>query len=250
MSFLQRHPFPVLAHFERVLALTYAFPVSTLQPLVPSPLEIDQYEEFGFITVAVVWTRQLRPAGFPAWMGNDFFLAGYRIFTRLRDNSGRRLRGLKIMRSETDKHQMVWMGNLLTKYSYRHVDVLVKQSEAKLRIETSTKGKPTLEIECDISNSPAKLPEGSPFPDWHTARQFAGPMPYTFSPEANGDIVVVEGRRASWKPRPISVTKWSVGLFDEAPLRGVKPVLANAFAVEEIPYRWEKGRIVRTAIGQ
>jgi len=69
-------------------------------------------------------------------------------------------------------------------------------------------------------------------------------MPFTFSPQPDGTIVVVEGRRTSWEPRPIAVKDWQVALFSESPLRGVEPILANAFAVEDIPYRWEKGRVL------
>jgi hypothetical protein len=38
---------------------------------------------------------------------------------------------------------------------------------------------------------------------------------------------------------------WQVSLFDEAPLRGTKPILANAFAVEGVSYRWKRGRLVK-----
>src|SRR5205814_9000012 len=124
MSFLKhlrRHPFPVVAWFERVVALSFAFPETVLRPLVPNALEIDLYEGLGFVTVALVWTKQLRPAGFPAFLGRDFFLAGYRVFTRLQDVSGRRLRGLRIVRSETDRQSMVSVGKLFTQYHYRRV---------------------------------------------------------------------------------------------------------------------------------
>jgi hypothetical protein len=70
-------------------------------------------------------------------------------------------------------------------------------------------------------------------------------MPFTFSPEDDGAFVVIEGSRQNWVPRPIVVRKWKVGLFDELPLQGTTPILANAFAVKDISYRWEKGRIVR-----
>ncbi len=249
MSFLKQlrqHPFPVVARFERVVAVSFAFPEAILRPLVPDVLEIDTYRGLGFLTVAMVWTKQLRPAGWPAFLGQDFLLAGYRVFTRLHDNSGQRLRGLKILRSETDKRRMVRMGNLLTRYHYRHVNVSLQESGAETRVQTSLRdGTPTLDLTFDGRAESASLPHGSPFPDWHTARLFAGPMPFTFSPENDGSVVVIEGSRQSWVPRPVAVKKWQVGLFDESPLRGTTPILANAFAVEDVSYRWERGRIVR-----
>src|SRR5262245_30818295 len=137
LNHLRKHPFPVVAWFERVVALSFAFPEKLLRPLVPDALEIDAYEGLGFVTVALVWTKKLRPAGFPALLGRDFFLAGYRVFTRLRDDSGRRLRGLKILRSETDKRSMVWAGNFLTRYHYRHVRVAIREAGAETHVQTS-----------------------------------------------------------------------------------------------------------------
>src|SRR6185295_13330067 len=146
-KYLKRHPFSVVARFERVVAVSFAFPENILRPLVPDALEIDTYEGLGFLTVAMVWTNKLRPAGFPAFLGQDFFLAGYRVFTRLRDESGRRLRGLKIVRSETDKRRMVWTGNFFTRYQYRHVRLVIRETGAQTRVETSlANGTPTLDL--------------------------------------------------------------------------------------------------------
>lgn len=245
MSFLRSHPFPVLARLERVIAVSFAFPREVLQPLVPKGLEMDCHEGFGFVTVAMVWTRALRPAGFPECLGQDFFLAGYRIFARLRDpSSGRNLRGLKILRSETDQQPMVVLGNLMTGYAYRRVNVSIHADGDETRIETSRDGATTLDLTLHDSGEHAALPEGSPFVDWRTARRFAGPMPFTFSPAADGSFIVIEGSRADWVPRPVSVKYWKVAMFDEAPFRDVKPILANAFTVENIPYRWNRGRII------
>ena len=245
-KYLRRHPFPIVARFERVVAVSFAFPENILRSLVPDALEIDTYQGLGFLTVAMVWTNKLRPAGFPVFVGQDFFLAGYRVFTRLREESGRRLRGLKIVRSETDKQRMVWLGNLMTGYRYRHVNLRIKEAGSETRVETSlADGTRTLALTFESHDDPVPLPEGSPFGDWHTARLFAGPMPFTFSPEDDGRFVVIEGSRQDWVPRPVRVKNWHVSLFDEAPLRGTKPILANAFAVEGVSYRWKRGRIVQ-----
>lgn len=246
LEHLKRHPFPVVAWFDRVVAVSFAFPEAVLKPLVPSGLEIDLYNGLGFVTVALVWTKRLRPAGFPAFLGQDFFLAGYRVFTRLRDGSGRNLRGLKIVRSETDKQRMVSAGNLFTRYNYRHVNVSIQEDGSVTHVQTSLPdGTPTLQLSFDSNDSAAVLPPGSPFPEWHSARLFAGPMPFTFSAEEDGSFVVIEGSRQNWIPRPVTVKKWKVGLFSEPPLNERTPILANAFAVNDISYRWEKGRIVR-----
>ncbi len=75
-------------------------------------------------------------------------------------------------------------------------------------------------------------------------------MPFTFDLEAPGRIVAIEGRRAAWSPRPFGVDDCKVAMFDEAPFRDCMPMLANAFAVENIDYRWEKGRLLETQSAQ
>jgi uncharacterized protein YqjF (DUF2071 family) len=246
MNPFQSHPFPVVAWFDRVVAVSFAFPEETLRPLVPEGLEMDTYEGLGFVTVALVWTRHLRPAGLPQCFGRDFFLAGYRILTRLRDESGRRLRGLRILRSETDRRTMVWSGNFFTRYHYRHVAVRFREDGHISTVETTrADGTCSLRLRYDAHDPEPRLPASSPFPDWHTARLFAGPMPFTFSELPGGSFVVIRGIRAEWTPRPVTVHECEVALFQEPPLRGVQPVLANAFAVENIAYRWERGQIIR-----
>ncbi len=249
INHLRSHPFPVVAWFERVVAISFAYPENILRPLVPLGLEIDTYEGLGFITVAMVWTKHLRPAGFPRFLGQDFLLIGYRIFTRLNDG-GHRLRGLKILRSETDRRCMAWAGNLLTHYNYRRVKTRIGTTDGVTRIETSLMdGTPTLDLSFALEEKTMTPPEGSPFPDWHTARRFAGPMPFTFDVAGEDSFVVIEGSRQDWVPRPIVVKKWNVGLFDEQPLRGTNPILANAFTTKGISYRWKRGRVVRVGGG-
>jgi len=245
MKWLKQHPFPVEAWFDRVLALSFAVPESIARGLIAPQLEVDAHEGYGFITVALVWTKDLRPAGFPKWLGRDFFLAGFRVFVRMRDEKGRRLRGLKILRSETDRAGMVVSGNLLTHYNYRLADVKLEECDGVIRVRTfSRDGTPSLDIEVDAASVPECPPVGSPFPDWRTARQFAGPMPFTFDDNGDGRFVVIEGKRSEWTPRPVTVKSWKVAMFDEEPFSGITPVLANAFMVEGVPYRWERGRLV------
>ncbi len=102
MSLLQGHLLAMQAHFEEILVLTYALPQSTLTPLLPPGLLLDTFEGYGFVAVAMVQTRDMRPSYTPRLIGKDFFLTGYRIFTRYRTRSGRSLRGLRILRSDTD----------------------------------------------------------------------------------------------------------------------------------------------------
>lgn len=236
---LRNHPFAVEAFFEKSIVITYAFPKETLQSLIPKCLELDTFQdEFAFIAVAIVQTKNLRPKGFPAFMGNDFTLIGYRIFVRYRNSKGKNLRGLYILKSETDKKKMEFLGNIFTHYNYETTDISIEQSENNIQIKSE---KSQLKINLIQKGKDSKLPKNSPFLDWKEARRFAGPMPFTFTfDESKNEVLIIEGVRSNWKPEPLEIVSESVNFFNERNLNDGIP--ANAFIVKNIPYHWKKGK--------
>lgn len=238
-SSLKNHPFAVEAFFESSLVLTFAVPKGQLESLIPDCLELDTFKDtWAFIAVAMVQTKNLRPKGFPKFLGNDFFLIGYRIFVRYTTNTGKRLRGLYILKSETDKRKMAFFGNIFTHYHYRTVDIHRNKSNGIVEISSARSG---FKIKADISNKNAILPGNSPFSDWKEARRFAGPLPFTFSykPERK-EVLIIEGVRQNWEPKPVAIMDHQVSFLDTLDLKS--PVLANAFIIENIPYYWKKGK--------
>lgn len=238
-DFLKDHPFSVDAFFERSVVLTYAVPKEELQPLIPECLEPDTFQDkWAFLAVALVQTTGLRPAGFPKVFGNDFFLIGYRVFVRYKTSEGKRLRGLYILRSQTDKKKMQLFGNLFTHYKYTTTDIKQSIANKACRISSVRSG---LDVIFEDGDEGTRLPEGSPFADWKEARRFAGPLPFTFTyNQPKKEVLIIEGVRENWHPQPLLVKHHDIGFIKELQLKQV--VLANAFAVTGIPYRWKKGR--------
>lgn len=240
LSFLKEHPFAVEAFFNRSIVLTFAVPKDQVQHLIPECLEPDVFNgKWAFIAIAMVQTENLRPKGFPKFMGNDFFLIGYRVFARFVNNAGKNLRGLYILKSETDKPRLQFFGNMFTHYNYTTTDI--SQINHKDSIEISSiKSDFKVVLETgDKENLP--LPEGSPFNDWKEARRFAGPLPFTFtySPGQN-KVLIIEGVRENWKPKPVHVLEQRISFIDNLNLNDAR--LASAFIIENIPYYWKKGK--------
>jgi hypothetical protein len=74
------------------------------------------------------------------------------------------------------------------------------------------------------------------------ARRFAGPLPFTFDFEAETHgIIAIQATRANWRPEPVSVDVERLSFFDQPAFHGCTPVLAAAFHVSDIDYRWERG---------
>ncbi|MCX8523316.1 DUF2071 domain-containing protein [Chryseobacterium formosus] len=240
LKFLKNHPFAVEAFFESSLVFTFAVPKEELKHLIPECLELDIFQDkWAFVAAAMVQTKDLRPKGFPKFMGNDFFLIGYRVFVKYTNSAGKRLRGLYILKSETDKKKMEFMGNIFTHYNYTTTDIHQIEKENSKEIHSiQSKFKVSLsKTEKDIL-----LPENSPFADWKEARRFAGPLPFTFTyNEKTKEVLIIEGIRQNWTPEPVKVLDYHLDFLDKLQLKN--PILANAFIIKNIPYYWKKGKI-------
>jgi hypothetical protein len=240
---LKRHPIPIRAFFRHSLVLTYAFPKALLEPLLPPGLVLDTYGDFGFVAIALVQTEDLRPLFVPRALGRDFFLSGYRIFARFEPPNGRRLRGLRILRSDADSSLMVGFGNWLTHYAYRKAEVALAETPTSLEIQIRTaQAEADLHVLADLASQPAPLPAGSPFADLREARKFAGPLPFTFDYEKEThSLVLIEGVREHWDPQPVRVEVRLNTFFRQPPFSEASPILANSFHVSNIPYLWKRG---------
>ena len=240
-SFLKNHPFAVEAFFESSLVFTFAIPKEQIQHLIPACLELDTFKDkWAFIAVAMVQTKDLRPKGFPKMLGNDFFLIGYRVFVRFTNQAGKSLRGLYILKSETDKKKMEFFGNIFTHYKYTTTDITQNRQNGITEIYSDKSG---FKISIDnTDNENIALPAGSPFADWKEARRFAGPLPFTFTYNpADNNILIIEGVRENWKPMPVKVIDYHFNFIDDMKLNDAR--LANAFIIRNIPYYWKKGKI-------
>jgi hypothetical protein len=234
---LRRNPLPIAAHFRHSLVLAYALPREALDPLLPQTLELDTHGESGLAAAAFVQTERLRPAFLPEALGLDFFLAGYRVFVRVAAQPS--LRGLYILRSDTDRRSMVIFGNALTRYRYRLADASCRLTGDRLEIQI----RPGVDVVADLASGSPALPEGSPFSDEREARRFAGPLPYTFHHEIEtGSLLAVRGTRAGWEPRPVAVSVRELSFFASGQFEDADAKLANAFYVGGVDYRWERGR--------
>lgn len=238
MSFLNNHPFAVEALFEYSLVLTFAVPKEQLQPLIPECVTLDTlHDKWAFVAVAMVQTKDLRPKGFPKFLGSDFFLIGYRIFVRYTNSAGKRLRGLYILKSETDSKRMEIMGSVFTKYRYSTIDTIQDIHPNGGELSSKRSG---FYVKFDGSSGEISLPPQSPFADWKEARKFAGPLPFTFSYNPlSGKVLIVEGVRQNWTPEPAIVSEYSFPFLESLHLEN--PLLANAFIIRDIPYAWKKG---------
>ncbi|WP_306350013.1 DUF2071 domain-containing protein [Flavobacterium sp. '19STA2R22 D10 B1'] len=241
LPFLKNHPFSVEAFFENTYVLTFAVPKEELQGHIPECLELDTFnDQWAFITLALVQTKGLRPKGFPAILGDDFFLIGYRIFVKYINTKGKRLRGLYILKSETNNKKMEVLGNIFTHYNYTTTDITEIKGVERNEISSNQSNFKVVFQNCNEHEE--SLPEHSPFSKWKDARRFSGPLPFTFTyDETTHKVLIIEGVREDWNPRPIKIIDYEVSFFEKFSFTTIQ--LASSFVIKDIPYYWKKGKI-------
>ena len=52
---------------------------------------------------------------------------------------------------------------------------------------------------------------------------------------------MIKATRSHWEPQPIAVEVRQASFLEQSPFSAARPILANAFHVENVPYRWERG---------
>lgn len=245
---IRRHPLPIETHFKHSLVVTWAFAPQDLEQFLVPGLKLDTYtndagESFAFAAVAMVDLDQLRLAGMPRRLSSSHVMTGYRVFCTMQTASGTTMRGLRILASQTSNLPSSLGANLTTRYHYSTVQAKVTNAYDVLNFSvTSRDGVADLDVSAHLND--ARLPESTPFDNAHDARRFAGPLPYTFSPDPEG-IVVVKSDRTDWYPTPVAVDIAKATFFDHGPFEGVDKTLANAFHLADLDYGWRPGELHR-----
>jgi len=264
---LHRHPVAIRTHFDHSLVLTWAFRPEVLAEYLVDGLTLDTYTgadgvAWGFAAVAVVKLNRLRPAFAPLSIGFSDVMVGYRVFCTMQVPRGRRrgpgsgpttegkaqdhqltLRGLRIVGSRTTNRLLQFGANASTRYSYGRMSSRVEQVGQVLEVQLRTEDH-SADLTARAYLDRPDLPAGSVFADAREARRFAGPLPYTFSPDPDG-IVVVEADHNRWVPAPVAVEVDEATFFDHGPFAGAERRLSNAFYLTDVDYGWRPGRLYR-----
>ena len=133
---------------------------------------------------------------------------------------------------------MSLLGNLFSHYQYITTDIQFSKKDGYISVFSHQS---QIDIQIHTNQSKVDFPTASPFSDWKEARRFAGPLPFTFTYKpASREVLLIEGVRENWTPKPVEVVKSKVGFMQQQAFK--EAILANAFIIENIPYYWKKGK--------
>lgn len=231
-------PFGIKTWFEYFIVLIYSVDKEKAEAMLPYPLVHEEHNGKALMAAAFVKSKNFRPFFLPAFAGTSFNLVGYRHMAAYTKADGKTIRGLKIIQSGTNKKWMQRGGNELTQYKFRYNPIVIENTNGDITIKgdgvniLAREAPPEQEI---------PLPENSIFENWKYARKYGGPLLYTFEVEPeNKSVIITEGSRNHWQPRPVHVLQADVDFFKNSPYAEMNPELSAAYLVKDIPYSWKK----------
>ena len=215
-----------------------------LRLLLPPGLELETAGGHGFVAVALVRTEALRPAGHAGRARTGLLPRRLsRVHDASRRRTGRRLRGLRILRSDANRARMVARREPAHALQLPPLHARRVASGGRIRFDVETRGsrrRPAADRRSRESGAARGLARSR---RCREARRFAGPLPFTFDFEAETHaIIAIQARRArTGGLTPVAVDVERLSFFDQPAFHGCAPVLAAAFHVSDIDYRWERG---------
>lgn len=102
-----------------------------------------------------------------------------------------------------------------------------------------------------LSPTRAGYPQPCPQARHSPARRMHGDSPVRYLTRSTTNrkptIIRILGVRSQWNPQPVEVEVAQAAFLKREPFRQAQPLLASAFYLSDVPYRWERG--VRMPMG-
>jgi len=242
---VQKNPLTVVGTITRCLLFTYRTPAADATRLLPRPLEAVTRDGYAFWNIVVSRLRAMRPPGFPALVGVDYWHVAYRLYVRLPLPGGRAIEGLYFTRSDCDNRLMTLAGNLLTGFNFHTTPIRLDARDGGLDLDIASPDAPAR-----ARVLPRRTPElapGSPFASLDEAAVFLKYKPFGIAIDKKGDanVVRITRREDAWRARLIQVEFAHWTYFDD---KAVQPEIC--YEVAPIVYRWNRGEVLRTVVSR
>ena len=196
---------------RRVL-LNFRADPRVVRPLVPEQLDVITQNGFGVVGVCLIRLEQLRPKGFPAFLGVSSEGMAHRVAVRYPTADGWR-DGVFVWRRETDRRPIALVGGRVFPGAHRHAEFLVAEDEGRLAMAVFTERR-----KADVSfdaRFPADWLRPSLFDSVEEASQFfeRGDCGFSCSPRT-GELEGMQLRTSGWNVVPLRIRQVSSAFFE------------------------------------
>jgi hypothetical protein len=207
---------------RRILA-NYRVDAEMLARVLPAPFRPKLIDRFGVAGICLIRLKQIRPRGFPQFMGISSENAAHRIAVEW-DDDGAIREGVFIPRRDSSSRLNVLAGGRVFTGIHHHAHFAVEETSDRFSIGIdSDDGGTHVHIEAAVADA---LPAGSIFGDVGRASEFfrGGSLGYSPSAEA-GRLDALELHSLDWRVEPLAVERIESSFFgdrDRFPARSIR----------------------------
>jgi hypothetical protein len=203
----------VVGVIDRRILVNYRVNPDVLKAILPPPFRPKLINDYGMAGVCLIRLKNVRPRGYPPWIGFSSENAAHRVAVEWEENGGTR-DGVFIPRRDTSSWLNAAVGGRLFPGEHHHATFRVNEGGGRYRVDVESDDGIT-HLAVDGRVAPA-LPEGSCFRSLAEASAFfeRGFLGYSVTSRAD-EFDGLELRCAKWRVEPLAVERVQSSFFDD-----------------------------------
>ena len=240
---------------DRRILVNYRVDPHALAAILPTPFRPQVVHGFGMAGICLIRLREVRPQGFPRWLGLASENAAHRVAVEW-DDGDRLHSGVYVARRDTSSRLNTLAGGRIFPGLHHHSTFRVRESDTSFDVALdSDDGGASMHVVATLADA---WPSESVFKSLAEASSFfeAGAVGYSPTAEA-GRFQGLELRCRSWKAQPLVIESVRSSLFDDGTVfpRG-STELDCGLLMRRIEHEWQGhddlrcGQCIRSTTGE
>ena len=224
---------------RRRILLNYRVSPDVVESILPSGFRPKLVEGKAIAGICLIRLEEIRPKGFPSFLGIANENSAHRIAVEWEDDSGEMKEGVFVPRRDTDSRLNALAGGRVFPGVHHYSDFKVEDGEGRIsiRVRASVQENALVNLELKETES---FPADSVFGSLDEASAFfeAGCIGYSSRP----DSCVLDGlllKVTDWKVSPLEIKRAESGFYDDEsffPKGSIE--LDHALLMRDIPHEW------------
>lgn len=221
---------------ERRLLVNFRVDPAVLSAWLPAPFRPQRIGEFGLAGICLIRLRNLRPRGWPAWLGTSSENAAHRIAVEWQAKDGIR-RGVYVPRRDSNSRLNVLIGGRVFPGVHHLSRFDVHEVDDRYRVALANSDGTSISVSARLAD---RLPAGTVFGSLTEASDFfaGGSVGYSASRQP-GLYEGLELRTHNWKIEPLVVEQVHSSIFDDRrqfPSGTIE--FDSAFLMRNVAHEW------------
>jgi hypothetical protein len=230
---------------DRRVLINYKVDLDALGHFLPAPFEPLDINGYGMAGICLIRLKNVRPIGFPAFMGIGSENGAHRIAVRWKVD-GVYQEGVYIPRRDTSSRLNAWAGGAIFPGEHHLSKFKTREVDDSYEIEFKNKDGTSLAIS---AKETLDFPENSIFNNLEEASAFFKSGSLGYSPNKNNCFDGLELNTYTWAVKPLTVSAVQSSFFENLDIFPKDSVIFdNALLMKNIEHEWNMKKPIKTTI--